>query len=329
VTNVSDLGEFGLIDRLTRVLGTPKGGDLIVGIGDDAAVWRVGDEFVIATTDTMVEGVHFEIGRAPWADIGWKALATNVSDIGAMGGTPTFALVTLAVPPNTAADDVELIYAGLAECAREYGVTIVGGDTVRSPLMTITVALIGRAERRDDEPLLLRRDGARIGDIIAVTGTLGDSAAGLRRLTKDGPSEDPLVKRHLLPHPPLSAGRIAVVTGVTCGIDVSDGLLQDVSHICEQSHAGAVLRAKDIPLSSDLRAAYPDDSLQLACTGGEDYELVLVGDRDLLDAVAGSMGLVQLTAIGEIVRDQSHSVKLLDDAGNEITFDRPGWDAFR
>jgi len=329
VTNVSDLGEFGLIERLTRVLGKPRGDDLIVGIGDDAAVWRVGEEYVIATTDTMVEGVHFEIGRAPWADIGWKALATNVSDIGAMGGTPLFALVTLAVPPKLPVDDVELIYAGLAECAREYGVAIVGGDTVRSPHLTITVALIGRAERRDDEPLLLRRDGARVGDIIAVTGTLGDSAAGLRRLRKDGPSEEPLVKRHLWPRPPLSVGRIAAETGVTCAIDVSDGLVQDVGHICERSNVSAVLHVNDIPISNELREAYPDDALELACTGGEDYELVLVGDRDLLDAVASAIGLVQLTAIGEIVRDESHRVWLLDDAGNEITFDRGGWDAFR
>lgn len=329
MTNVSDLGEFGLIERLTRVLGTPKSDDLILGIGDDAAVWHIGDEFLIATTDTMVEGVHFEIGRAPWADIGWKALATNVSDIGAMGGTPLFALVTLAIPPKMAADDVELIYAGLAECAREYGVAIIGGDTVRSPQMTITVALTGRAERRDDEPLLLLRDSARVGDIVAVTGTLGDSAAGLRRLMKDGPSEDPFVRRHLWPRPPLAAGRIAMETGITCAIDVSDGLLQDVGHICERSGVGAVLRAKDIPLSNELREAYPDDALELACTGGEDYELVLAGDRDLLDAVASGIGLVQLTAIGEIVRDDSHSVRLLDDDGNEITFDRTGWDAFR
>lgn len=326
---MSDLGEFGLIERLKGVLDKPQSDDLIVGIGDDAAVWRVGDEFVIATTDTMVEGVHFEIGRAPWADLGWKALATNVSDIGAMGGTPLFALITLAIPPSTATDDVELIYAGLSECARKYGVAIVGGDTVRAPQMAISVSLFGKAERRDGEPLLLRRDGARVGDIIAVTGTLGDSAAGLRRLQKDGPSEDPLVRRHLWPRPPLSAGRIAVETGITCGIDVSDGLLQDVGHICERSSAGAVLRAKDVPFSSELRDAYPDDALGLACTGGEDYELVLVGDKDLLDAVASSIGLVQLTAIGEIVDDPEHRVRLLDDDDNEITFARRGWDALR
>jgi thiamine-monophosphate kinase len=329
VTKASDLGEFGLIERLTGVLGKPESDDLIVGIGDDAAVWRVGGEFVIATTDTMVEGVHFEVGRAPWADIGWKALAANVSDIGAMGGTPLFALITLAIPRELAVDDVELIYAGLAECAREYGVAIVGGDTVRAPKITITVALVGKAERRGDDPLLLRRDSAREGDIIAVTGTLGDSAAGLRRLLKDGPSEDPLVRRHLWPRPPLAVGRIAVETAITCAIDVSDGLLQDIGHICERSNVGAVLRVKDIPLSRELREAYPVDALELACTGGEDYELVLVGDRDLLDAVSGTMGFAQLTVIGEIVRDDEHAVRLLDDAGNEITFARPGWDAFR
>lgn len=329
MSRLSDLGEFGLIERLKGVLGKPDSDDLIVGIGDDAAVWRVGDEFVIATTDTMVEGTHFEIGRAPWADVGWKALAANVSDIGAMGGTPLFALVTLAIPPTIALDDLELIYAGLSECAREYGVTIVGGDTVRSSEMAITVALLGTAERRDNDPLLLLREGARIGDIIGVTGTLGDSAAGLRLLQKDGPSEDPLVRRHLWPRPPLAIGRIAVDIGITCAIDVSDGLLQDIGHICERSNLGAALRAKDIPVSRELRAAFPDDALQLACTGGEDYELVLVGDRDLLDSVASSIGFLRLTPIGEIVPDDDQRVRLLDDAGTEITFDRPGWDAFR
>jgi len=329
VSKLSDLGEFGLIDRLKGILDKPASDDLIVGIGDDAAVWRVGDEFVMATTDTMVEGVHFEVGRAPWADIGWKALATNVSDIGSMGGTPLFALVTLAVPPTMAVDDVELIYAGLSECAREYGVTIVGGDTVRAPEITITVALFGRAARRNDEPLLLLRDGARPGDIIAVTGTLGDSAAGLRRLKNNGPSEDPLVRRHLWPRPPISSGRIAVETGITCAIDVSDGLMQDIGHICERSAVGAVLHANDIPMSKELLDAFPDDALELACTGGEDYELVLVGDKDLLDAVASAMGLAQLTVIGEIVRDAANNLRLLDDTGKEITFDHPGWDAFR
>jgi thiamine-monophosphate kinase len=327
VTKASDIGEFGLIERLEGVLGGARPEELIVGIGDDAAVWRSGDEFLIATTDTMVEGIHFERGKAPWADVGWKALAVNVSDIGAMGGTPLFALVTLAIPDESAADDVELLYAGLAECAREYGVTIAGGDTVRSPAITITVALFGRAERLGSDPLLLRRDGAKVGDIIVVTGTLGDSAGGLRRLEQGAPADDPLARKHLWPRPPLSVGRIAAENGVACAIDLSDGLLQDIGHICERSNVGAMIRANNIPMSDELRAAYAKDALELACTGGEDYELVLVGDKDLLDAVTAQIGLTRLTVIGEIVAGSG--VRLLDDAGKEIAFERAGWDAFR
>jgi thiamine-monophosphate kinase len=326
---VSDLGEFGLIERLTGVLPAEGSPDLIVGIGDDAAVWRAGSEYVIATTDTMVEGVHFVPGQAPWADVGWKALAANVSDIAAMGGTPLFALVTLALPPEMPVDDVEVLYAGLAECAREYGVTVAGGDVVRAPQVSITVALVGRAERRDDEPLLLRRDAARPGHVIAVTGTLGDPAAGLRRLQEGASADEPLARRHLWPRPPLAAGRAAASSGVACGIDVSDGLLQDVAHVCEQSGVGAIIRAADIPLSEDLLAAYPDDALRLACTGGEDYELVLIADREILDAISPMIGLAQLTVIGEIVDDPEHRVRLLDGDGKEITFEHGGWDAFR
>jgi thiamine-monophosphate kinase len=326
---LSDLGEFGLIERLTGMLPAEGSPDLIIGIGDDAAVWRAGSEYLVATTDTMVEGVHFVVGQAPWADVGWKALAANVSDIAAMGGTPLFALVTLALPPEMPVDDVEVLYAGLAECAREYGVIVAGGDVVRAAKASITVALIGKAERRDGEPLLLRRDAARPGHAIAVTGTLGDSTAGLRRLREGAPADEPLARRHLWPRPPLAAGRTAASCGVACGIDVSDGLLQDVGHVCEQSGVGAIIRAGDIRLSDELRAAYPDDALRLACTGGEDYELVLVADREVLDALSSMIGFVQLTVVGEIVDDPEHRAHLLDDAGNEITFERGGWDAFR
>jgi thiamine-monophosphate kinase len=277
----------------------------------------------------MVEGVHFVAGQAPWADVGWKALATNVSDIAAMGGTPLFALVTLALSPNTPVDDVEVLYAGLAECAREYGVTVAGGDIVRAPQTSITVALVGKAERRNAEPLLLRRDAARPGDVIAVTGTLGDSAAGLRRLQEGAPADEALARRHLWPRPPLAVAGVAARTGVVCAIDVSDGLLQDIGHVCQRSGVGAVVRAADIPLSVELRTAYPDDALPLACSGGEDYELVLVADRDILDTLRPMIGLVQITIIGEIADDPEHRVRLLGDAGNEITFARGGWDAFR
>src|SRR6266496_384410 len=142
---VSELGEFGLIERLASALGEVAPTDLIVGIGDDAAAWRVGDQVLLATTDTLVEGLHFLPEFSPWADVGWKALAVNVSDIAALGGEPLFALVTLALPPESDVAVADDIYTGLAECAREYGLTLAGGDIVRAPQISVTIALIGRA----------------------------------------------------------------------------------------------------------------------------------------------------------------------------------------
>ncbi len=320
--DISQLGEFGLIERLTRIVGAKGSPDLIVGPGDDAAVWRVGSEYLIATTDAMVEGVHFLAERARWEDIGWKALAANVSDIAAMGGTPLFALVTLALPPDTPAETMDALYRGLGQSAREYGVIIAGGDVVRAPQVSVTVALMGLAAQRDGVPLLLRRNTARTGDVIAVTGTLGDSAAGLRRLQSGTAEEDPIVQRHTRPVPRVKAGRAAVEAGVRCGIDVSDGLLQDVGHVCEMSKAGAVLRAADLPLSDGLHAAFPDDALELACTGGEDYELLLIGPAAVVSRVP------DVAVIGEIV-DGPPRATLLDADGSEIKFARTGWDAFR
>lgn len=316
---MSDRGEFGLIARLTKALGAEAPEALIVGVGDDAAVWKAGDTALIATTDTMVEGVHFLKGAAPYEDVGWKALAVSVSDIAAMGGAPLFALVAIALPSNTPVAAVDALYDGLRECARAYGVTIAGGDVVRAPQIVITVALIGRAEEREGEPLLLRRSGARAGDAIAITGTLGDSAGGLRRLRRGAPVDDPLARRHLRPQPPLALASEAVRAGLRCAIDVSDGLLQDVGHICEMSHLGARIRADAIPISEDLRRAYPDDALSLACTGGEDYELVLVGDRQRIAALGPG-----LTIIGEMVAGEGLAV--FDAAGHELHFARRGYD---
>ena len=323
--DVSDLGEFGLIERLAKAAGAERPEALIVGIGDDAAAWRVNDAVVLATTDTLVEGVHFLPGRTPWADLGWKALAVNVSDIAAMGGEPQYALVTLALPPQTPVDSVDALYEGLRECAREYGVTVAGGDVVRAPQMAITVALLGRAEiDGEGRPRLMRRDGARAGYAVAVTGTLGGSAAGLRRLKEGAPADDPLVRVHLRPRPPLATARRAAELGVPCAIDVSDGLLQDLGHVCEMSGLGAVVRAAAMPVSDGLREANPDEALALACAGGEDYELLLVAPPEMLDALG------TVTVIGEMEESAERRPRLVDEAGNEVRLAvAGGWNHLR
>ena len=325
---VSEIGEFGLIERLAAKVAQPVGGDVIVGIGDDAAVWRSGDRVVVATTDTLVEGVHFLPNLAPWRDVGWKALAVNVSDIAAMGGRPTFALVTLAVPASSRVSDLEELYEGLGQCAEAYGVSVVGGDIVSAPQLSITVALLGDAVMDRGDPLLLRRDGAREGDAIAVTGKLGGSAGGLRALKAGTLVEDPRVRAHLHPQPSLEAAAAAVEAGLRCAIDVSDGLLQDVGHICKMSGVSAVVRADELPVDPDLRDAYPDDALHLAAAGGEDYELVLVGERDRIDRVAETV-VSPLTVIGEIVARTEPLVSLVDERGEAMSMPDAGWDHLR
>jgi thiamine-monophosphate kinase len=322
--NVSELGEFGLIERLADKWGQPS--SVIVGIGDDAAAWRVGTLTVLATTDTLVEGVHFQRELIRWRDVGWKAMAANVSDIAAMGGTPQYALVTLSLPPETEVEAVDELQAGMQDCASEYDVAVVGGDIVRAPQVSVTVALIGRGgEDERGNPALLRRDAAGAGDSIAVTGTLGDSAAGLVRLREGASAEDTLVQRHLRPQPRIAEGQAAAQFGVKCAIDVSDGLAQDVGHVCEASGLGAVLRAEAVPVSRELREAYPGRWAELACTGGEDYELALVAPQEVLRLLKASLD-TSLVVVGEMVEEGEGRVRVLDGAGKEMRLPRGGWD---
>ncbi len=325
--HVSDLGEFGLIERLKAVLPSSDG-RLIVGPGDDAAVWQTDGGFAFATTDTMVAGVHFLPGRVAWTDVGWKALAVNVSDIAAMGGRPTFALVTLCLPSDTRVADVEGLYVGLRECAEAYGVTIAGGDIVSSPVFVVTIALfgIGHDPRSEYEPLL--RSTAREGDLIAVTGSLGGSAGGLRALVRGDAGEyaEALIERHMRPEPRVAVGRLAVAAGIRCGIDISDGLVQDIGHVCVASGVSAELWLDALPLDPALVGAYPDAAAMMAATGGEDYELALVGSESALDMVSGAPGS-RLAIVGRIVA--GGGVRLLDALGTEVDVTQAGWDHLR
>jgi thiamine-monophosphate kinase len=336
---VSDIGEFALIARLQEELGDQAvaaaklgaGSRLLLGIGDDAAVWLGATPAQIATTDTLVEGVHFPPG-VPWSDLGWKSLAINVSDVAALGGTPEYALITLALPGEFLVRDVLDFYRGLAEAGRHFGVVVAGGDIVRAPQFIVTVALTGRPSLSDDgTPILLRRDAARAGDAIAVSGHLGDSAAGLRLLTEsvDCPpdSADYLRRAHLRPDPPVELGRAAVAAGLRCGIDVSDGLAQDLGHVCEMSGLGAIVRADRLPVSDHLRRAFPEEATALAAAGGEDYQLLLTGPVETLEDLS-RQATVPLTVVGEMVGEEERWPRFLDSRGQEIALPVAGWDHF-
>jgi thiamine-monophosphate kinase len=320
--------EFDLIELIRRHTGQARD-DVRVGIGDDAAVLAPppGKDLVMAI-DTLVEGVHFPRGTAP-ADIGWKALAVNLSDLAAMGASPAWALLALTLPSADAAF-VEGFAEGFAKLAQPHRLALVGGDTTRGPL-TISVAVHGFVPPGQ----ALTRAGARVGDAVLVTGTLGDAAAGLHAL-QHPPREDDgravlrgsLVERLSRPTPRLAVGTALRGQATAC-VDVSDGLLADLGHICAASGVAAEIETALLPRSSALLELYDDTTaLHFALSGGDDYELCFTVPAARLAEVQA--GLARLgcgaTKIGRIVEGEGVRVRAAD--GSWLATDRPGWEHF-
>jgi thiamine-monophosphate kinase len=323
--------ELALIRTLRRRAGPGRG--VRVGIGDDCAVLEPDPAapLLLATTDLLIEEVHFRRAYATPHDVGWKALAVNLSDIAAMGGRPRWALVALACPASTEASEVDAFYEAAWSLAGEHGVTIVGGDTSASPAgWIVNVTLLGDTAHA---PLL--RSTARVGDVVAVTGPLGGSAAGLALLTSgarpaglDPADIHDVTRAHLRPVPRLREGQwLAAAGGVTAMIDLSDGLVTDLGHLAEESGVGARVDIDRIPVSGAARrvaAAQGADGLAWATGGGEDYELLLTCDprawERLRDGLAAATGR-PLRAIGQIV-DAEAGVSFLDAAGAPVSLAR-------
>ena len=267
----------------------PERQELLLSIGDDASAWQPPATTEVHTTDTLVEGVHFTLEHTSWRDLGWKALAVNLSDIAAMGCAPHHSLVTLGLRADLPVEGIREMYRGMVEASSRYGGGIAGGDIVRSPTLFVSVTMNGYACRPDGadegEAPLLRRDRAAPGDLIAVTGHLGSSAGGLRALSgADGASVDDETSAHLRdahnrPTPRVSEGLALVRAGVAAAMDISDGLVDDLGKMCAASGVGAVVRAERVPTDRSLRRAYPHEYLELALTGGEDYELLFTATR--------------------------------------------------
>ena len=333
---VGELGEFGLIDALAQAIDSRSGAAidrleaggfrLRVSVGDDAAAWDAPAGTRVLTTDTLVEGMHFTPGITAWTDLGWKAVAVNLSDVAAMGCAPLYSVVTLGLRDDLPVDGILEMYGGILDACESYGGAIVGGDVVRSPTLFVTVAMVGAGQR---EPLT--RTAASPGDQIAVTGTLGGSAGGLR-MVRDGRSLDAttagfLARAHSRPTPRIAEGQLLARSGVKAAIDVSDGLVADLSRLCEASDVGAVVRSELVPVDEHLRRAYPDEWLQMALTGGEDYELLFTAPPDVVRAVA-TAAAVPVTVIGDVVADP-RAVVVTDEAGTPVPIGRGGWDHFR
>lgn len=317
------MSEFSLIDDIRRLTAHARG-DVALGIGDDAAVLAVAPaRQLVACTDTLVAGVHFPVDTAP-ADLGWKSLAVNLSDLAAMGAEPAWALLALTLPAADAAF-VAAFAAGFAELAGEYGVALVGGDTTAGPL-SVTLTALGTLPAGT----ALTRAGARAGDAVFVTGTLGDAAGALRpqAATESSAANAALRARLHRPSPRVAAGQALRGVAHAC-IDVSDGLLADLGHVCAASGVGAELEADALPVSAALRALFDADAcLELAAAGGDDYELCFTAPADreaeLVAALADRGGV---TRIGRIVA--GGGVRLLDSDGEPVPLARTGWEHFR
>jgi thiamine-monophosphate kinase len=295
LTGESRRGEFGAIASIAAALPGPPPGE--TWIGDDAAVLRHGRGWLILAADTVVEGVHADLRLTGIDDLGWKAMAANLSDLAAMGATPGHALVTVAGPPDT---DLDALYRGIREAAGTYRCPVVGGDLTGCPVLVVTVAVTGSVD--DGDPVL--RSGARPGDTLWVTGPLGASAAGLRLLQRDAGTagsagtagwERDARSAHARPVPLVAAGLAARRGGATAMIDVSDGLAADLSHLADRSGAGFELTS--VPVA-------PAATLEEALGGGEDYQLVFAAPDDAA-VIAAFEGLDPPVAIGRVVADRS------------------------
>jgi len=332
---VSELGEFGLIDLLAKMVYGARDNQaaswqqLLIGIGDDAAAWHGDASIQLATVDTLIQDVHFSLATASWNELGWRAMAANLSDIAAMGGIPRYALVSLALPQHTEVDDVTALYRGMIELAQQSGVAIIGGDISGAPLVAITITILGSTRNR--AKCVLTRLTAEPGEQVGVTGYLGASAAGLEMLSKqlhfDPEATTYLRNAFLHPYPRIAEGQLLLEQGVKTAIDISDGLISDLKQICKASQVGARIEIDCVPIQPLVKANFGDKSLELALSGGEDYELLFTGSAEVIDRVKRAASC-PITVIGEIIAGKAGEVTLIDSKGNPFELPKTGWEHF-
>ena len=339
-TEISTLGEFGLIDRLTGGLPVHNASTLL-GVGDDCAVLSYPGEQVLVTSDMLMEGIHFDLTYTPLKHLGYKAAAVNLSDVYAMNGTPRQLIVSIALSRRFSVEDIEELYAGIRLAAKNYDVDIVGGDTTSSLTgLALSLTCIGSARQED----IVRRSGARDTDLVCVSGDLGAAYMGLQLMERekmvfnsrpaaqaeaaqpDFKGREYLLERFLKPEPRRDIVERLRATGVrpTAMIDISDGLSSEMLHICKASGVGCRLYEERIPLDYQTAAAAEELNMNVttcALNGGEDYELLFTVPLTDHDKVAAMDGV---TIIGRISKPELGKVLVTRD-GAEFELKAQGW----
>lgn len=335
-TEISQLGEFGLIDRLTKDLKVINKSTL-KSVGDDAAVLSYPDSRVLVTTDLLLEGVHFDFTYVPLKHLGYKAIAVNLSDIYAMNGTPRQVTVSLGISQRFTVEHIEELYAGMRLACEVYGVDIVGGDTTASKQgLVISITCIGEA--KEDE--IIYRDGAKDTDLICVSGNLGAAYMGLQLLERekvasngrrdfvpDFKGKEYLIERQLKPEPRRDIIEALRKSGVkpTSMMDISDGLSSELIHICKGSHAGCRIYEERIPI--DYQTAVMAEELNMnlvtaALNGGEDYELLFTVPLSDFEKVSK---IEDVHIIGRITREELGCAMVTRDGESEIELKAQGF----
>ena len=331
-------GEFALIERLLARLGERAATAILVPPGDDAAAWTPPPQAaVVASADTLVEGTHWRPDTMGYADVGYRAAATALSDLAAMGARAELLLLACVLGPALEAADLDALASGLAEACSDHGVRVAGGDTARGATTSIAVTALGCAPLRPGAAgaSLLLRSGARPGDAIAVSGRPGAAAAGLALLGSgraSDPAAGPLLAAHRRPRARLGLGRRALAAGARGAVDVSDGLLQDLGHLARASGVAVDLELAALPLHPQAVALVGERRARdLALGGGDDYELLLAGDAGALAGLSAP-GL-EVTLIGRArapaAGRPAGTVRVLDERGAAYEPPSAGWDHLR
>ena len=336
-TNLSELGEFGLIDHLTKNF-SPKLESTIKAIGDDAAVLNLENKQTLISTDLLVEGVHFDLAYMPLKHLGYKSVMVNLSDIYAMNGTATQVTVSIAVSNRFPVEALEELYAGIQLASKMYNVDVVGGDTTSSTSgLFISVTAIGVAEKED----VVYRSGAKPNDLLVVTGDLGAAYMGLQVLEREkevfkaNPNAQPdldqytyLIERQLKPEARKDIPKLLKDLEVrpTSMIDISDGLSSEIIHLCKSSKTGANLFEEKIPLDPAVISVCEEfeiDSTMIALSGGEDYELLFTISQEDYDKIKGNP---HLTVIGHMT-EESEGMHLVTRANQKLPLIARGWNS--